>query len=210
MQQASNLVNLNRVNSGTTPKTESDPQPDKVTSRLFAKFGLMYGHKWVSIYPDSDVLIEAEREWGRALAGLSLDDIKRALDRCIDLHPAWPPTVGEFKQLCAPDYADIGVPSQDQAWAQICREDSAYSHGVVLAARNDPRCDAYNWRLLPGDQGLKKFEPIYREYVRRVVDGEVFELPVMIENRVGKPATWAERKAHAANHLQSIRGALKS
>lgn len=202
--------NLKQRDFGITQKPELKPQPDAVTSRLFAKFALLYGHKWVSIYPDQDVLFEAEKAWGEALAGFTLDDIKRGIDKAIDQHPSWPPTVGEFKKLCQFDCSELGLPSLDQAWFEASSTDprAKYSHGIVLAARNDGRCDAYTWRLLPTGKGMKLFEPIYTDYVNRFKAGEAFDLPIMIEDKVGRPVTKSERAVAHKQWFGELKGAI--
>ena len=220
MKHVSQIANLNQIqkNSGITPKSELPPQPEKITSRLFARMALMYGHKFMSLYGDIDVKVEAEREWGRNLSDFTLDDIKRGLDKCVDEYPSWPPTIGEFRQLCKINESDLGLPSAESAWAEISI-DSGYheigelpkqcTHGIILAARSDTRCDVYNWKLLPIDKGLKLFKPIYREYVKAVIAGEVFELPVMLENKKDRPVTFEECKEHASGHLDAMKDALK-
>ena len=94
MKPVSELINQTPKDFGITQKSESKTLPEKVTVRIFAKLALKYAQRFTSVYPDPDVQAEAEREWGEALAGYSLDDIKRALDKCIDVHPSWPPTIG--------------------------------------------------------------------------------------------------------------------
>ena len=177
---------------------------------------LMYGHKFMSLYGDVDVKIEAEREWGRNLSDFSLDDIKRGLDKCVDEHPSWPPTIGEFKALCRLNPTELGLPTTTQAWSEIAngRRDFStqqveYSHGIILAVRNDIRCDVYNWRLLSAEKSLKLFTPIYNEYVKRAQAGEVFELPIMIENKKDRPVTREECKVYADKHMDELKEALR-
>ena len=178
----------------------------------------MYGHKFTSIYSDGDIQFEGEREWGRSLAGYSMDDIKRGLDKCVDEHPSWPPTIGEFKQLCKPDAKEFGLPDSATAWNEILNARRVsefgespwiFSHGIILAVRNDPKCDVFNWRLLPVDQSNKKFNPIYDEYLKRAMNGEEFALPVMIENKKNRPVTKAEHKEFAEKHLAGLKAVVK-
>ena len=218
MKPISELINHQAKNFGIEQSKESKIQPEQVTARLFAKFALKYGHKFMSVYTDVDVQIEAERDWGRELAGFTVDDIKRGLDKCVDDHPSWPPTVGEFKKLCMVSAEDIGLPSVNQAWAEIAtggqkdfhtQKSKPYSHGIILAARNDPGADIFNWKLLPMDRGLKLFAPIYNLYVKRAMQGEEFTLPIMIEDKKDKAITPDERKAVIAKHSSDLHKALK-
>ena len=75
-------------------------QPEKVMDHLFAKLAIKYAHKFTSVFPDEDIQLAAQNEWAEQLSKFSLDQIKKALDVCVDNFPEWPPTVGEFKALC--------------------------------------------------------------------------------------------------------------
>lgn len=62
--------------------------------------GLKYGQKWTSQFETEAVQDYAEDMWARDLEGISPMQMKEALDKLVDEHPSWPPTVGEFKILC--------------------------------------------------------------------------------------------------------------
>ena len=48
--------------------------------------------------PQADI-IDA---WRTGLEGFSGEQIGAGLKRCLDAHPDWPPTLGQFRQLCRP------------------------------------------------------------------------------------------------------------
>ena len=176
---------------------------------------MLYGHKWVSIYPDQDVLFEAEKAWGEALAGFSLDDIKRGIEKSIDQHPSWPPTVGEFKKLCQVDPESIGLPSLANAFREVTNtrrefgEDHwRYSHGIILAIIQDSEIDAYNLGRMTVEKSRKIFEPIYRKYIARALAGEVFEIPIMIADKTGRPVTKEERAEASEKWMDELKGAI--
>ena len=169
---------------------------------------LIYGQKWISMYRDEDVQVEAERLWASGLSGIDLGRIKGALERCPDEYPSWPPTLGEFIEMCKLSAADVGLPTLQQAWAEIAAEHGQYSHGAVLAMRRDPRCHWWDWRLLPAQQAERRFEPIYRDYLRRVQAGEQFHLPEMVEDTSEQLPSWEARKAYAQIHITAMREAL--
>lgn len=68
-------------------------------ARIFAKFQVRYGHKWVSAYPAGTVLDLALVEWAQGLGGFSADEIKHGLDAWSG---DWPPSLPEFKRACRP------------------------------------------------------------------------------------------------------------
>lgn len=209
MKQVAELITKNQ--KATTQKSQDSftPLADRALNRFFAVMQSMYDQKWTSRFTDEVGLRLAQEQWAKMLSEFSMDDIKRGLDRCIIEYPSWPPTIGEFRLLCQIDPTEAGLPSASDAWTQICVDGQKYSHGIVLAARNDPRCDVFNWRLKSMEKGLKHFEPIYREYLNRAMSGEEFPLPVMIENKKDRPVTWGERQEHAKPFLNELHKALK-
>jgi len=74
---------------------------------MMARFWLVmtakYGQKWTSQFTEETIEGLAKDEWTKMLSGFSMDQIKVALDKVIDVHPSWPPTVGEFKKLLTGD-----------------------------------------------------------------------------------------------------------
>ena len=59
-----------------------------------------YSHKWTSQFSDDDFIDDAKKIWAMDLSGLTPDQIKQGLDMTAAEYPEWPPTVGQFKQLC--------------------------------------------------------------------------------------------------------------
>lgn len=68
--------------------------------RLFAKFQVIYSHKWTSAIDNDELYALALEEWSERLYGLSADDIATGL---ANLKSEWPPTPNEFKELCIGD-----------------------------------------------------------------------------------------------------------
>ena len=60
----------------------------------------MYGQKWTSQITDDQMLDDLQKVWGYHLAKFSPDEIKRSLDALPKSYPEWPPTVGQFMELC--------------------------------------------------------------------------------------------------------------
>ena len=61
---------------------------------------IKYGHKWSSQFPDDAFIDDAKKVWSLDLKGLDNDQIKQGLDTMVKEYPTWPPTVGEFLELC--------------------------------------------------------------------------------------------------------------
>jgi hypothetical protein len=178
---------------------------------LFSKLAVKYAQKFTSVFgDDEDVLHATQHEWAESLGGIPKQQLRQGLDACIDQYPSWPPTVGEFKQLCKLSAKSLGVPTVEAAWLEVSSTAMTvnFSHGIVLAVSNDPRCITFEWRLLPFAKGLKLFDLIYSDYLARVAAGEVFILLPAIENKVGKPVTKSERLAASNKWMDQLKGAI--
>jgi len=71
-----------------------------VLDRLFAVLTAVYGQKWTSLVIDEQMLNDMQQVWGHHLRDVDLDQMKTALDRLPTEYPNWPPTVGQFLELC--------------------------------------------------------------------------------------------------------------
>ena len=60
----------------------------------------IYGQKWTSLIIDEQMLEDMQKVWSHHLRKEPVEDIKKALDRLPREYPNWPPTVGQFLELC--------------------------------------------------------------------------------------------------------------
>ena len=76
--------------------------PQAWMERLFLRLTTIYGEpKMASFFgdcPQADVI----DSWRTGLEGFSGEQIGAGLKRMLDVHPEWPPTLGEFRALCRP------------------------------------------------------------------------------------------------------------
>ncbi len=101
MKHIKELANPNQILQGSQEKSKPiSPLNEKIINRVFAVLMVKYTHKWASAFPDEAFIDEAKKVWGADLKGLDNMQIKQGLDTVIDHYPSWPPTVGEFKELC--------------------------------------------------------------------------------------------------------------
>lgn len=82
----------------------SEPLPKSVTIRLFARFQVIYTHKWTSAVPAGKIYDLAVEEWSERLAGLTVEQIKNGID---NLPSEWMPTPLQFKDLCLGTNKDL-------------------------------------------------------------------------------------------------------
>lgn len=62
---------------------------------MFAEMGVIYGHKWNSLFPDADSLALGKAVWAQKLAGLTNKQLRRGVEACAYLSD-WNPSVSEF------------------------------------------------------------------------------------------------------------------
>lgn len=88
--------------------------------RLFLRFGAMYGKHWIDLW--NDVPMESVKAvWAEDLAGVTADQIRKALDHC-KVGQKFPPTCPEFVAMCrqfraTPDVAGYLAPPKGDGMA---------------------------------------------------------------------------------------------
>ena len=100
MEHIKNLLNPTTQKSGNHSKPEPKKLDDRVTTRLFGALHALYGHKWSSLIVDDDMLNTMMNAWGHTLADIEPQTIKTVMDKLPMEYPNWPPTVGQFLELC--------------------------------------------------------------------------------------------------------------
>jgi len=96
----SNLIMRQQEDSTETRKRMPQQLPESWTIKLFTKFQVIYGHKWLSVIDSDELYALALEEWSERLHGLTGDDIKHGLS---SLTSEWPPSPHEFRDLCVGD-----------------------------------------------------------------------------------------------------------
>jgi hypothetical protein len=69
--------------------------------RLFARLSAIYGNRMTTMWgdcPKADIM----DAWRDGLRGFSAERIKYGLEHVARQHPQWPPTLGEFMEVCGP------------------------------------------------------------------------------------------------------------
>ena len=67
---------------------------------MFVLFQSFYGNKFISQFPTDEIYETALRVWEIALKDISGEIMNLSLNSLPDRYPSWPPTVGEFKEIC--------------------------------------------------------------------------------------------------------------
>jgi hypothetical protein len=77
---------------------------------LWQRMADLYGHRWLSAYGESTLLVEGAPDrlsptvgtWQRVLRGITPDELGAGIRACIDRAEEWPPSAGQFRQRCRP------------------------------------------------------------------------------------------------------------
>lgn len=147
---------------------------------IFTRFMIIYGHKFKSVFSSEDEIRVAKREWALSLSGHTEQELVWAVDRCKEQF-VWMPTIAEFLALLRRDLQDYGLPSALSAYQEACLHadhprERDWSHPAVYFAGR-----ATDWfRLRTEDKRdvFVDFEFNYRQFCRRVIDGEDLAVPL--------------------------------
>lgn len=181
------------------------PLSDSLTKSLWRMMGSTFGHRWISSYGESDV----DDIWARGLAGLTAEDIGRGVRACVDLRMDWPPSMPEFRGLCLPTDAELGLPSIELAYRAAARLDWSLHPAVYVAAK---AVGTYRMRNDAEAVTRPKFSKAWADVVERVRRGEVIEQPVQDVPRLGRceKARKETGRAHVANIQAILRGEIQA
>lgn len=135
--------------------------------RLFARFQVIYGHKWVSQLPPDDLamLRLALAEWGAGLRGLSAAQLEHAVARA-RRECDWPPSIAEFVRLA------LDVPS----FAEVAHHGDLKRLGPV-GARIASRIDGWNLGRMSAREARDYLRSFYAEAVDHVTATRLEVLP---------------------------------
>jgi hypothetical protein len=122
---------MTSVITSSTSRAPGLPLP--LAQRLLDRLNLQFAARMSDLYAGlkRDVI---EAEWARDLAGYLPSEIARGLDECSNRK--FPPTIGEFKQLCRPalDAEYAWQEAQEGLLARTRGELGAWSHPAVWRA----------------------------------------------------------------------------
>jgi hypothetical protein len=153
----------------------------------------------------------AYETWCIGLDDYTLDQIGAGIDKVIKKDIQYPPTLKQFQSLCKRSLEDLGVPSMEDAYKQVCvnlgRTDHAqnWRHPVVYWAYVNTGRSEFN--TLTEKQIKPIFKKNYQILVDKLMDGkDVGELPRLLPEKIKRwiPPT-DEQKIKAKRSLDIAR-----
>lgn len=155
------------------PLTDRDTQ---MVSMLFEQLKIVFP-AWKHAYPTDDSQRRALAEWTRALvdAGCtSRDQLQLGMRVAREQEIPFFPSTGMFIKWCQITPEAIGLPTVEQALADVARHRKSHP-AVVIAAR----ATRFERQTLTADEYRKVFAQAYDQVVRRVMAGEDVEAEVL-------------------------------
>ena len=207
-----NLINSVQSN-GLTPTSSETPTNEKETFKvnnmlltkaelLFQRMVGLYGTRFTSAYG-----VDPTPEWQMVASNCTPEMLKRGLDRCVEQFESWPPNPIEFRALCLPQAEDLGLPSEDQAFAQAVGNVKERHPSVLLTMRN-MGSDLFTLRHSDEKKARKMFAEAWARTVNFVANGG--ELPVPEKQISERPkGTEAGRQKAGKKALAEMRGMFK-
>lgn len=153
------------MESAETRLTSPQTLPAGWIERIFARLGACYGNKFSEMWKGQDMASVLEI-WASELARYTVPELQYGLSSLRRQHPAWPPTLYEFCELCR------ASPSQNVPALPVpprTSEEAAQLTKLHAAIKNAKRPHALAWaekilqRHADGDRTL---EPIALKMAR--------------------------------------------
>ncbi|MDP6968503.1 MAG: replication protein P [Gammaproteobacteria bacterium] len=151
-----------------------------MVNMLFARFMVIYGHKFKSAFNSPKELVIAKREWSTSIGSYDEDVLVAALEMAKQTY-SWMPSIAEFLQLLEKCQQSFGLPVAEQAYAEACRYASEplrhpWSHAAVYHAGK--QTGWFELRTLTQKQMWPSFRHVYKALCDRVLAGEELVMPV--------------------------------
>lgn len=192
------IYQIPKAHREDSTSTESSPASASLMSKLWMLMTDLYGHKWTSVHG----LEDESGVWGKALAGITPEQIAAGAKACTTSGNAWPPSAPEFRAMCQPNPASLGLPDTTSAFLEAMRQSHSpdtyiFSHEAVRLAGI-----AVGWydlqRCIPSEESLRKrFDSAYGALVGKIQRGEDLTAPLQAieSDRDKDPAVLANEEA---------------
>ena len=150
---------------------------------LFARFMVIYGHKFKSSFETDQELSIAKREWARSIAAYDEDVLLVAIEEAKQRY-SWMPSIAEFLQLLDTCQHQFGLPSCMEAYTEACMfADKVlahhWQHAIVYHAGK--KTGWYELRTCEREQIYALFADNYRSLCQRILAGETLPMPPQLQ-----------------------------
>lgn len=206
--------------NGAGSSTMSKPS-QRAIWEVWARMTAIYGHRWTSAYGEQpwptdprtgEVCGEgAGSTWRDGLAGVTDEEVRQGLSRCLNREGGWPPALPEFLALCGPQPADYGVPDEADAFeeaaarANTCAHQTEWSHPTILAAFRKMGRDRFK---LPHREARQAWGRIWPQVVADYMAGKLTEADTALPSPAKSQAPRKGSEEAAQEGTDAMRRAL--
>jgi hypothetical protein len=214
-QQLINQAKANIRNARPEPASLNAEAVDFVND-LFKSLLVAYP-AWRQAFPTDKELQLAKKSWIRAFVenGITAkEQVARGMMRARRDESDFFPSVGKFISWCRVQPADLGLPSEDQAWQEI----NQHSHHVLIHHWTHPALYEAGRRtgwyeIRNGSVKRETFKAQYQAVAAELADGAEFDMPAADSTRLehhtsGKRVTTEESKRAGREALAALRGVV--
>ncbi|WP_429186967.1 replication protein P [Aeromonas veronii] len=181
MKPLSAVLNAMTVGDSVNPITASlqralTDHDSQMVSLLFEQLKIVFP-AWRHAFPSDDSQRRALAEWTRALVDAdctSREQLQLGMRVAREQEIPFFPSTGMFIKWCQITPEALGLPTVDQALADVARHRKSHP-AVVIAAR----ATRFERQTLTADEYRKVFAQAYDQVVRRVMAGEDIEAEVL-------------------------------
>lgn len=175
------VLNAMTVGDSVNPITASSQRAltdhdSQMVSLLFEQLKIVFP-AWRHAFPSDDSQRRALAEWTRALVDAdctSREQLQLGMRVAREQEIPFFPSTGMFIKWCQITPEALGLPTVDQALADVARHRKSHP-AVVIAAR----ATRFERQTLTADEYRKVFAQAYDQVVRRVMAGEDIEAEVL-------------------------------
>lgn len=186
-----------------------DADRERLIADVFVCFADIWGAAWKQRTAEAADAVRLVTLWTVALEGLSDARIRAGMVNLIRSGLEFPPVPGKFRELCAIDPVELGLPSADEAYYQATGpiEHRAWVVRCALATLAGEGIDAH-WLRTHFDPGTRrKFAAAYADTVELAAAGELPPKPAEDWAMIGRhvPDGPRVRRAQMANASEYLR-----
>ena len=126
----------------------------------------IYPYKWSGQFADVNAIAISKNEWQEILNKLTNQEITKGLSACKENKSSFPPTIGEFFNLCMPAQKELGIMAVERAYVSYCNED--YSNPIVR--ESSKLINRYNWGMSSSVDARREFKSVYKLCVEEFLE----------------------------------------
>lgn len=195
-------------------RRELDPKTIEIINKLFLKFASIFP-AFNTTFKTQAVMDSAKVEWTLAFmdSGInSVNQLEYGVKKARLSGRDFMPNVGQFIEWCTPTAQDLGFPNNEEAYLISIRMNvqfSDYKHpdvrvnAVIRHAIN--QIGTMKYREMKAETAQKVFKTYYAMALNQFCNGELKEIPKVIEDQSSQTEELTKSKAVVKEEFKAVR-----